>query len=89
MTLPIEFRSPVVARWPKGQKVQLAFVGGAPDWKAVNKLTPFVAEAGRILDVCMRLANIDPQIFEVFKITKLDRIFKIHDTTEKALASLK
>lgn len=37
----------------------------------------------------LRLANIDPQIFEVFKITKLDRIFKIHDTTEKALASLK
>ena len=35
----------------------------------------------------LRLANIDPQIFEVFKITKLDRIFQIHDTTEKAMAS--
>lgn len=37
----------------------------------------------------LRLANIDPQIFEVFKITKLDRIFQIHETTEKAVASLK
>ena len=35
----------------------------------------------------LRLANIDPQIFEVFKITKLDKIFQIHDTTEAALAS--
>ena len=35
----------------------------------------------------LRLANIDPQIYEVFKITKLDRIFQIHDTTEKAMAS--
>lgn len=35
----------------------------------------------------LRLANIDPQIFEVFKITKLDRIFQIHETTEKAMAS--
>lgn len=37
----------------------------------------------------LRLANIDPQIFEVFKITKLDRIFQIHETTEKAVSSLK
>ncbi len=37
----------------------------------------------------LRLANIDPQIFEVFKITKLDRIFQIHESTEKAVASLK
>lgn len=35
----------------------------------------------------LRLANIDPQIYEVFKITKLDRIFQIHDTSEKAMAS--
>lgn len=37
----------------------------------------------------LRLANIDPQILEVFKITKLDRLFQIHDTTDRALASLK
>lgn len=35
----------------------------------------------------LRLANIDPQIAEVFKITKLDRLFQIHETTESAMAS--
>lgn len=35
----------------------------------------------------LRLANIDPQIYEVFKITKLDRLFSIHDNAEAALAS--
>jgi anti-sigma B factor antagonist len=35
----------------------------------------------------LRLANIDPQIYEVFKITKLDRIFQIHDSNDKAMAS--
>lgn len=35
----------------------------------------------------LRLANIDPQIYEVFKITKLDKLFQIHDSTEKAMSS--
>lgn len=35
----------------------------------------------------LRLANIDPQIYEVFKITKLDKLFTIHQSTEAALAS--
>ena len=35
----------------------------------------------------LRLANIDPQIYEVFKITKLDKLFQIHDTTDAAMAS--
>lgn len=35
----------------------------------------------------LRLARIDPQIMEVFKITKLDKLFQIHETTEKAAAS--
>lgn len=35
----------------------------------------------------LRLANIDPQIYEVFKITKLDKLFQIHDSTDSALAS--
>ena len=35
----------------------------------------------------LRLANIDPQIYEVFKITKLDKLFQIHDTAESAMAS--
>lgn len=37
----------------------------------------------------LRLANIDPQIYEVFVITKLNKLFEIHDTTERAVASLK
>ena len=35
----------------------------------------------------LRLANIDRQIYEVFLITKLNKLFQIHDTSEQALAS--
>ena len=35
----------------------------------------------------LRLANIDKQIYEVFVITKLNKLFEIHDATEQALAS--
>ena len=35
----------------------------------------------------LRLANIDPQIFEVFVITKLNKLFQIHESSEQALAS--
>ena len=35
----------------------------------------------------LRLAEIDPQIYEVFVITKLNKLFKISDTSEQALAS--
>jgi anti-sigma B factor antagonist len=35
----------------------------------------------------LRLSDINPQIYEVFQITKLNRIFQIHDTAEKAIAS--
>ena len=41
----------------------------------------------RSKDGQLRLANIDPQIHEVFKITKLDKLFQIHENTQKALAS--
>ncbi len=41
----------------------------------------------RSKDGQLRLANIDPQIYEVFVITKLNRLFQIHDTTQSALAS--
>ncbi|QDU72300.1 STAS domain-containing protein [Mucisphaera calidilacus] len=37
----------------------------------------------------LRLANIDPQIYEVFVITKLNKLFQIHDTTAKAIESFK
>ena len=35
----------------------------------------------------LRLANIDPQIKEVFQITRLNKLFQIHDSTSDALKS--
>lgn len=35
----------------------------------------------------LKLADISPQIFEVFKITRLNKLFDIHDTAEQALQS--
>ncbi len=35
----------------------------------------------------LRLAEIDPQIYEVFVITKLNKLFQIFDTSDQALAS--
>ena len=35
----------------------------------------------------LRLANIDSQIYEVFVITKLNKLFEIHEGAEQAIAS--
>lgn len=35
----------------------------------------------------LRLSNIDPQILEVFMITKLHKLFEIHETEQDAVAS--
>jgi anti-anti-sigma factor len=35
----------------------------------------------------LRLADIDPQIYEVFVITRLNNLFKIHESTADALKS--
>lgn len=35
----------------------------------------------------LRLANIDPQIYEVFVITRLNKLFSIHETTDAAIKS--
>ena len=35
----------------------------------------------------LRLANIDPQIYEVFVITRLNKLFQIHESTEEAMKS--
>ncbi len=35
----------------------------------------------------LRLADIDPQIYEVFVITKLNKLFQIFDSADQALAS--
>lgn len=37
----------------------------------------------------LRLAEISPQIYEVFAITKLNKIFEIHDTATQALGSFR
>jgi anti-sigma B factor antagonist len=43
----------------------------------------------RALTGQLRLCNIDPQIYQVFVITKLNKLFEIHDTADKAVASFK
>jgi len=35
----------------------------------------------------LKLSDISPQIYEVFKITRLNKLFDIYDTSEQALAS--
>ena len=35
----------------------------------------------------LKLSDINRQIYEVFKITRLNRLFDIHDTAEEALAA--
>jgi len=35
----------------------------------------------------LKLSNINRQIFQVFRITRLNRVFDIHENAEKALAS--
>lgn len=47
------------------------------------KLNKEVAAKGGTL----KLSDITPQIFEVFKITRLNKLFDIHETTEKAIST--
>mgnify|MGYP006283100867 CR=1 FL=1 len=35
----------------------------------------------------LRLTDINPQIYEVFVITKLNKVFQIHETAEEGMAS--
>ena len=37
----------------------------------------------------LRLTNIDAQIYEVFVITKLNKLFQIHDSNDRAMKSFK
>ncbi|HBG25860.1 MAG TPA: anti-sigma factor antagonist [Phycisphaerales bacterium] len=37
----------------------------------------------------LKLCGIGPRIFEIFKITRLDEIFDIHEDAKKAMGSLK
>jgi anti-sigma B factor antagonist len=43
----------------------------------------------RAKDGQLRLSNIDPQIYEVFVITKLHKLFQIHEATDEAMASFR
>jgi len=70
-----------------GQRVVLSFLG-------LDHLTSLAL--GKLIQVHkrlvesggeMRLADIHPQIYEVFRITHLDRLFKIYDHEREALAS--
>jgi len=69
-----------------GQRIVLSFLG-------VEYLTSLVL--GRLIQVHkrlaesggeIRLADIHPQIYEVFRITHLDSLFKIYDHEREALA---
>ena len=70
-----------------GRRIVLSFLG-------VQHLTSLAL--GKLIQVRkrlaesggeMRLADIHPQIYEVFRITHLDRIFKIFEHEREALAS--
>jgi len=70
-----------------GRRVVFSFLG-------VKHLTSLVL--GKLIQVHkrlaesggeIRLADIDPQIYEVFAITHLDRLFKIYEREDEALAS--
>jgi anti-sigma B factor antagonist len=70
-----------------GQRVVLSFLG-------VQHLTSLVL--GKLIHVHkrlaesggeLRLADIDPHIFEVFAITHLDRLFRIYEREDDAIAS--
>ena len=37
----------------------------------------------------LHLANIDPQIYKVFVISRLNKLFNIHDTTDEARSAFK
>ncbi len=43
----------------------------------------------RSMDGQLKLAEIDPQIYEVFAITKLNKLFEIHDSVDEAEASFR
>jgi len=70
-----------------GQRIVLSFLG-------VENLTSMVL--GKLIQVHtrlaesggeIRLADIHPQIYEVFRITHLDKLFKVYDHEREALAS--
>lgn len=73
----------------KRQKVLLnfsnvEFMSSAALGKLVS-LDKTVRKAGGALKLC----NIRPEIYEVFKITNLNQVFQIHDSEEQAIKAFK
>ena len=76
--------------------VMLMFIGASPGSCGGGIKTTSLAIFAAIFnnkirgkDGQLRLANIDKQIYEVFVITKLNKLFQIHETAEQALTSFK
>ncbi|HUX00055.1 MAG: STAS domain-containing protein [Phycisphaerae bacterium] len=71
-----------------GRRVVLNFLGvhqlTSMALGEIIRLHKRLAEAGG--ELC--LADIDPRIWEVFAITRLDRLFRIFDREEEAVAAL-
>ena len=71
-----------------GQRVILNFLGvhhlSSLALGELIRLHKRLAESGG--ELC--LADIDPRIWEIFAITRLDRLFRIFDREEEALAAL-
>jgi anti-sigma B factor antagonist len=55
---------------------------------ALGKLITFEKKVKRIGGAELILTNISPEIYQVFSITNLDKLFKIKDTEADALAVL-
>jgi anti-sigma B factor antagonist len=72
-----------------GQRVVLSFLGVVHlTILVLGKLIHLhkrLAEAGGEV----RLADIDPRIYEVFSVTRLDRLFRIYEREEDAMASFR
>jgi len=72
-----------------GQRVVLSFLGvGHLTSLVLGKLIHFhkqLAETGGEV----RLADIDPRIYEIFTVTRLDRLFHIYEREEEAMASFR
>lgn len=68
--------------WPR---FVISFAGVKSISSSVLGMLMSVNKKVRSLKGEIRLSNIHPQIAEVFKLTKLDTVLKVFDSTDKAL----
>jgi anti-anti-sigma factor len=71
------------------QKVIIDFVN--VEFLSSAMLNKFIIFDKKVKSKCgkLRFCGMEPEIREVFVITRLNQLFEIHDTREKALASMK